>query len=105
MRFVQCTSTNLITQSNLLQPVLITDDEQAQAKPCDTFHSNQDIVFTHAFIKNERQKYNLTLDGGDKCSPITRHFIDPRTLIDHLVINKIIWVHFPESILKNPAPN
>ena len=104
MGFAQCQSTNLITQSPLLQPVLITDDDQAKAKPCVMFHSNQDIVFTHAFIKNEIEKYNLTLEGCDKCSPITRHFVDPKALIDHLAINKIIWVCFPQSILRNPAP-
>ena len=106
MRFIQCTSTNLITQSNLLQPVLITDNEKNETKPCDTFQNpNHDIVFTHAFIKNELQKYNLTLDGCDKCSPVTKHFIDPRALIDHLAEQKIIWVCFPESIMRNPAPD
>ena len=105
IRLVQCKSTNLNTQPNLLQPMLVTNAEQAQARPCDTFQNyNQDIVFTHSFISNELKKYNLTLYGCDKCSAITKHFIDPRALIDHLAINKIIWVCFPESILRNHAP-
>ena len=106
MRFVQCsTSTNLINQSNILDPVYINVNEQDEAKPCHTFrHPNEDIIFTHSFIANKLDKYGLTLEGCDKCSPVTKHFIDPRALVDHLVEQRIIWIHFPESILRNPAP-
>ena len=107
MRFVQCTmSTNLINQSNLLDPVFINDNEKNEAKPCDMFQNpNQDIVFTHAFITNELEKYSLTLDGCDKCSPVTKHFIDPRALVDHFAEQEIVWICFKESILRNPAPD
>ena len=107
MRFVQCSiSADLINQSNILDPVYIDVDEQTNAKPCHTFqHPDDDIVFTHSFIANELDKYGMTLEGCAKCSPVTKHFIDPRALVDHVAEQRIIWMRFPESILRNPAPH
>ena len=107
IRFDQCTiSANHIKQTNILDPIHLDFNEQTNAKPCDTFqHPDHDILFSHSYIATELDKFGLTLEGCSICSPVTKHFADPRSLVDKLAEEQIIWVKFPNAIMKNPAPH
>ena len=65
MRFVQCSiSADQINQSNILDPVYIDVYEQNNAKPCHTFqHPDDNVIFSHSFIADKLDKYDLTLEG------------------------------------------
>ena len=102
MTFSQEENVNPI--SPLLQTVKITENEWNTVPECPTKYANQETIFTHDFIQKQIDKYNLTLDRCDKCSTIIGHFVNPKLLIDHLALDKITWVKFPNSILKHPMP-
>ena len=51
----------------------------------------RDIVFSHDFIAQEVQKYNLSFDGCGNCSQFMKHFSDLRSLTDALAIRDIEW--------------
>ena len=49
-----------------------------------TFQNPKEIIFSHQYIANELEKFNLNLEGCSKCGPAHQHFIDPRSHYDTL---------------------
>ena len=96
-----------VTKHNILDPVYIYDIQNDPHKSNTiTFQDpSQDIKFSHDFIVSEIEKFGLVEDGCHKCSQLVKHFQDPRSLHDKIAENQIIWIKYPESIMKNPFPN
>ena len=97
-------SQETVNQTSLLQPVQITENELKSASTCPTKYKHQNTLFSHDFIQKELNKFSLSLDRCEKCSDVVSHFINPKALLDHLALDQIKWIPFPNSILQNPAP-
>ena len=97
---------NQQNQSNILEPVFLDNIEHDPKSHTVTFqHPEHDIAFSHAFIASEIQKIGLVYDGCIQCSQLAKHFIDPRSYLDKLAEEKIVWVKYSESCLRNLFPD
>ena len=70
-----------------------------------TFQNPKEIIFSHQYIANELEKFNLNLEGCSKCGPAHQHFIDPRSHYDTLTEQGITWVQSANAKMLSPFPN
>ena len=70
-----------------------------------TFQNPKEIIFSHQYITNELEKFNLNLEGCSKCSPAHQHFIDHRSHYDTLTEQGITWGQSANAKMLSPLPN
>ena len=77
----------------------------AEDKCVNTFQSPKDIVFSHQYITNKLEKFNLNLEGCTKCGPAYQHFINPKSHYDTLTEQGITWIQSNNAKMQSPFPN
>ena len=90
-----------------LQPFMISKDDinSTKDKGVTTFQCPKDIIFSHQYITNELEKFNLNLEGCPKCGPAHQHFIDPKSHYDTLTEQGITWIKSNNAKMQSPFPN
>ena len=98
-------ATQTMTPKSLLDPIFLEENQfDTSHNMAATYHDLQDIMFSHKFISSEIQKFGLDTEGCINCSQLVKHFVDPCSLYDALIENKIEWIKLSHSELKCPYP-
>ena len=89
---------------NILDPISLDDVQSPsiETDPVSYQHPVYDIQFSHDFIISELDKFNIPLDGCNKCSQLVQHFTDPHSLHDKVSEQQIRWIKHNDAIMRPP---
>ena len=63
-----------------------------------------DIEFSHDYITDNLNRYQIDIEQCNNCCPAVKHFSDSKAAIDKIIHDQIIFMKNEESVLSDQSP-
>ena len=64
-----------------------------------------EIDFSHDFITDDLNRFNIEIGRCQSCCPAIKHFMDSKAATERLIQKNIVFVPNSKAIFKDPQPN
>ena len=95
-----------IEEPSILIPIDISElPATNNVKPNLTYaNPTSNIEFSHDYITDDLNKYQVDVSPCNNCCPAVKHFSDSKAAIDKIICDQIVFIKNDESILSDPSP-
>ena len=92
-------------EPSILIPIDISKLPATSEKPNITYTDpTTTIEFTHDYITDDLNKYQIPISPCNNCCSVVKHFSEPKSAMDKIICEHVIFTKNNESILSDPSP-